>query len=194
MEVVPIEYLWQYNPVTGRVAGAHQNYGERINILHANRHLFNRMQTVQKEQNELASARGLATLKGGSYVHFVPAAFEAVEEEQDCNPCRSLEGSGEPDQIDNLETLALAAEEARKRNSSLLTTEKFVNEFPPVVYNNPFDGDSFPLEFNPLYSPDGNEFTSRNLTGGSIQLTGPHPQLVGGSVVLRGQNPKLGAP
>ncbi|UVZ42961.1 pVIII [Siadenovirus carbocapituli] len=192
MEVVPIEYLWQYNPVTGRVAGAHQNYGERINILHANRHLFNRMQTVQKEQNKIASARGLATLTGGSFVHFVPSAYDAVEEDQECERSQSLEGSGEPDQVDNLRTLALAAEEARVRANPLLTTQKFVQEFPPVVYEHPFSGDSFPLEFNPLYSPQGNEFTSKNLGGGSLQLTGPHPKLSGGFVALRGQAPKLG--
>lgn len=190
MEVVPTEYIWHYNPVTGRVAGAQQNYGERINILQTNRHLYNRMQLVQKEQNNLASAKGLATLQGSGYVHYVPSAYQTstaeVGEEDE------LHGGAAPDQVDNLTTLALAAEAGRAQETNRLTTADFVQEFPPVVYHHPFDGPNVPLEFDPLYSPEGNEFSPKTFTGGSVQYTGAHPKLVGGAIVLRGQNPALG--
>lgn len=189
MEVAPTEYIWQYNPVTGRVAGAHQNYGERINILQSNRHLYNRMQLAQKEQNDIAAARGLATLQGSGYVHYIPSAYQSSIPEEGEN---DLEGGSAPDTINNLTTLALAAEAGKAQETNRLTTEAFVQQFPPVVFHRPFSGPNFPFEFNPLYSPDGNEFSPKTFTGGSIQLTGAHPKLNGGSIVLRGQDPALG--
>lgn len=193
MDVAPTEYIWQYNPVTGRVAGAQQNYGERINILQSNRYLYNRMQAVQKEQNDLAIAKGLNAIRGSGYVHFVPASFQSSTAES-CREETDLEGGRAPDTVNNLSLLALAAEAGRAEDGQgHLTTRDFVQEFPPVVYNNPFSGPNFPFEFNPLYSPDGNEFSPKVLTGGSVQLTGAHPKLNGGSIILRGQNPLLGS-
>lgn len=208
MEAVPIEYIWHYNPVTGRVAGAQQNYGQRINILHANRKLYNRMQQVQRERNALLTVQGLQTLTGGSYMHYVPTTFNTVDLE-DCrggseSMLEALEEAIERDKVkadsagaiqNNIDTLVAAAEEAKDKAAELLTTQKFVKQFPPVVYNNPFSGPNFPFEFNPLYNPNGNQFTSvspLHLTGGYVSYAGQYPKLQGGALVIKGQNPVLG--
>lgn len=195
MDKVPLEYLWHYNPVTGRVAGAQQNYGQRINILHANRYLFDRMKDVQRKRNEIVTAQGLKSLKGGSYMHYIPTGSVHFEDNGD------LEGGS--DIQNNLEELVLAAEEAKDKTEGRLTARRFISAFPPVVYNNPFDGPDFPVEFNPLYSPEGNEFTSE-LTGGWVAfsqdpfrggwtaISEQHPKLNGGAVSVRGSFPQLG--
>lgn len=197
MDPVPLEYIWQYNPVTGRVGGANQNYGQRINVLHTNRYLYNRMQNVQKKSNERATERGLLSLKGGSTLPAIaedePAqlnsAIVRMAGLNDLNPVQASDTSN----LQNLANIALEAAEHNKATSSLLTTEKFVEEFPPVVYENPFSGSNFAYEFNPLYSPSGNEFSNPpfKFTGGAISLTGQHPVLSGGAVILSGQNPVL---
>lgn len=151
MDKTPLEYIWQYNPVTGRVAGAHQNYGERINILHANNYLFQRMREVQRKRNADIIDKGMRGLEGG----------------RDFNVEVNTENFKGP-----------------------LTKERFVNEFPPVVYENPFDGPNFPSEFNPFFSPNGNEFS--DLSGGWISHRGQNPRLNGGAVSLTDFFPQLG--
>ncbi|QHB43564.1 MAG: pre-hexon-linking protein VIII [psittacine adenovirus 7] len=192
MDPAPTEYLWQYNPVTGRVAGANQNYGERINILHANRYLYNRMQDVQRASNRLVTERGLKSLTGGSFMHFVPADYKTSDLER-------LEGGSLPftdqastDHLKRLADIVLHAEEKKVDDNDLLTTTKFVKGFPPVVYEDPFSGDNFAYEFSPLFNPKGNEFTNLPFSGGAISLTGDHPKLRGGAVILAGQSPALG--
>lgn len=197
MEGIPIEYLWHYNPVTGRVAGANQNYGERINILSSNRYLYNRMQAVQAARNAIVTQRGLQSLSGGcGFLPSLPPISETVE----LSNYDSLSGEGigqeeKPDTVGSMQTnladLVRAAEEAEARQQQNLTTERFVREFPPVVYKNPFSSNVFPQEFNPLFSPDGNQF-SRPLHGGAVSLSGFYPKLRGGAVSLRGQDPALG--
>lgn len=204
---VPIEYIWQYNPVTGRVGGANQNYGERINILHSNRYMFNRMQEVQRNRNKQVTEKGLRSLAGGSFIHFVPASFDTSDEVDNellyGGSARGVDGTAPTlsntqvqDKLDvsRLENLAQIAAEAAAKPQVLpyLTTEKFIRKFPPVVYENPFSGSNFAYEFNPLYHPAGNEFSrSTDITGGAVSLTGYHPKLQGGAVTLAGQNPVL---
>lgn len=203
MEAVPLEYIWHYNPVTGRVGGANQNYGQRINVLHTNRHLFNKMQSVQKLSNARATERGLQSLRGGSTAETNFPANEPDLLQVSYNPStlNNLNNLNKTDSVDTsnlqkLANIALEAAEINKATSTLLTTERFVQEFPPVVYENPFSGSNFAYEFNPLYSPTGNEFSHPTLgfTGGTVSLTGQHPVLSGGAIILSGQNPLLGKP
>lgn len=194
MDAAPTEYLWQYNPVTGRVAGANQNYGERINILHSNRYLYNRMQDIQRETNRQVTQRGLRSLTGGSFLHFLPADYKVSDLEEIDGGSDEVSGN----RLKRLANIALEAEEARVKEDPRLTTEKFVKQFPPVVYENPFSGNNFAYEFDPLYNPNGNQFTNPVFTNstfsgtGTISLTGEHPKLHGGAIVLAGQNPLLG--
>lgn len=185
MEGVPIEYLWNYNPVTGRVAGAQQNYGERINILNSSRTLYNRMQAVQAARNAIVTERGLQSITGSGMENGVTGSGiigEGSDEKPDAASSMKT----------NLADLVLAAEEAEAQRNQNLTTQRFVQEFPPVVYTDPFSRDSvFPQEFNPLFSPDGNQF-SKPLHGGAISLQGFYPRLRGGAVILHGENPSLG--
>lgn len=218
MDAAPTEYLWQYNPVTGRVGGANQNYGERINILHSNRYLYNRMQDVQRAKNQSITKKGIKSLTGGSYAHFMPAEYK-TSDDHDClvgvgASISTLDSNDQTstDQLKRLADIALEAEENKKKENSSLTTCKFVRNFPPVVYEHPFSGSNFAYEFNPFYNPDGNEFSNSTtfpedgavggaisytdyypeLHGGSISYTGDYPKLHGGAVTLAGENPILG--
>ncbi|ADP30828.1 pVIII [Skua adenovirus 1] len=207
MEAAPTEYIWQYNPVTGRVGGANQNYGERINILHSNRYLYNRMQDVQRVNNRLATEKGISGLTGGSYAHYVPTDYKTSEDNELflCGGAVSaLPGTDGvyKNSLQRLADIALEAEENRAKEETGLTTKKFVKQFPPVVYENPFSGSNFAFEFDPLYDPDGNDFSHPvlparrsardGITGGALSLTGYHPKLHGGAISLAGQNPILG--
>lgn len=51
--------------------------------------------------------------------------------------------------------LALMTEESRVRRNGGINPHQFMNEFPPVVYEHPFDGNEayFPKEFSPLFDP-----------------------------------------
>lgn len=193
MDEATTEYIWHYNPVTGRVAGANQNYGARINILQTNRHLFRRMQEVQRRRNEIVQQRGLNSIAGGSVFQYIPS-YETTDLEEDFDG-GSFEPDIEPDTI-NLRELADKIQPRRVEEvTTKLTTKRFVTEFPPIVYSNPFNGPNFPAEFNHLYSPSGNEFTSQrfaNLNGGAISIAGFHPKLSGSGLVLRGEDPVLG--
>lgn len=195
MEGVPLEYIWQYNPVTGRVAGANQNYGERINILSANRYLYNRMQAVQARHNANIIDKGFNSISGMGCpcTSLLPPIAETAESDEAFTG--GSVGEERPDAATSIKTkvsdLVLAAEEAAAQRNQNLTAEKFVRQFPPVVYSDPFNGPPFPQEFNPLFSPDGNQF-SRPLHGGAVSLSGYYPKLRGGSIVLRGPDPALG--
>ncbi|ALB78152.1 pVIII protein [Chinstrap penguin adenovirus 2] len=209
MDAVPTEYIWQYNPVTGRVGGANQNYGQRINILHSNRYLYNRMQDVQRYRNQQVTERGLTSIAGGSYMHFLPSSFETSEQPEleefyggSFHNFQHLQGgsvrsvdSNDNFSLSRLKTLASIAEEAEETapDPDLLTADKFVKTFPPVVYERPFSGQNFAHEFNPLYNPAGNEFSHpvKPIQGGAIILHGKNPKLHGGALVLAGQNPIL---
>lgn len=204
MEAAPTEYIWQYNPVTGRVGGANQNYGERINILHSNRYLYNRMQDVQRTNNRLATERGISSLSGGSYAHYVPTDYKTSEDNELLlrgGAVSAVAGTdGHENSLQRLADIALEAEEARVKEQSGLTTRKFVKEFPPVVYEKPFSGSNFAFEFDPFYDPDGNDFShpvlppgrSNGLSGGAVSISGYYPKLNGGAIALGGQNPVLG--
>ncbi|AEC32103.1 pVIII protein [Raptor adenovirus 1] len=197
MDAAPTEYLWHYNPVTGRVGGANQNYGERINILHSNRYLYNRMQEAQRAKNEIVTQRGLKAISGDGFSQFVPAAYQTADDEEEI-----YGGQLPPDTVDPLKQLAdiaLQAEEARVKAEPALTTRRFVREFPPVVYEDPFSGSNFAFEFNPLYNPSGNDFSHPNsipggdARGGAVNIAGSYPKLHGGAVTFAGKNPILGS-
>ncbi|QER78611.2 pVIII [Psittacine adenovirus 5] len=191
MDPAPTEYLWHYNPVTGRVAGASQNYGERINILHSNRYLYNRMQDVQRASNRLVTERGLKSLTGGSFMHFVPADYKTADLEKLDGGSLPVSDQASTDHLKRLADIVLQAEEKKVENEDLLTTSKFVRGFPPVVYEDPFSGQNFAYEFNPLFNPNGNDFTSLPFSGGAISIAGDYPKLHGGALNLAGQNPAL---
>lgn len=202
MESAPLEYIWQYNPVTGRVAGANQNYGERINILHSNRYMYNRMQNVQRAQNLIATKKGIQSLSGGSFAHYVPADFK-TSEDHDCfiglgASLATLDSSDQTssNQLKRLADITLEAEEHKAQQSPHLTASKFLKKFPPVVYEDPFSGSNFAYEFNPFYNPGGNEFSHTisedGNSGGAISISGVYPKLHGGAISLAGQDPILG--
>ncbi|URN46038.1 pVIII [Bovine adenovirus 7] len=54
------------------------------------------------------------------------------------------------------DNIHLFYEGSRQPRKGGLSPVQFINEFPPVVYQNPFSGPlrTFPKEFNPLFSPE----------------------------------------
>ncbi|AAF86938.1 pVIII [Frog adenovirus 1] len=182
MEAEPSEYIWQYNPVTGRVVGASQNFGARINTLHASPQLWARMQQVQRRRNETVT---LSALQGSGLVPATPSAFQTTDS-SNCflggsdNWKELLEPVPESEENPNqaLQDLLLAAESEKDQRNRNLTQSQFVSDFPPVVYERPFTGSDFPLEFSPLYSPDGNQFTNTGWISQSFPPNQSFPEII----------------
>lgn len=68
-------------------------------------------------------------------------------------PGQQLQGGAAPIPVENL---ALLEEVSRIPHRGGMNPEQFTAEFPPVVYEEPFDGNLFyfPKEFSPLFSPE----------------------------------------
>ncbi|AII22577.1 pVIII [Lizard adenovirus 2] len=57
MDAPVTPYIWQYQPQTGKAAGARQNYGAVINWLSADNNMFHRVQTVNRARNLIDEIR-----------------------------------------------------------------------------------------------------------------------------------------
>lgn len=66
----PTPYLWQYQPETGLVAGARQDYGSEINWLGSDLQMFNRVQRLRRLRNQLEEEKGTKAADSSFAAHF----------------------------------------------------------------------------------------------------------------------------
>lgn len=250
MDLPVTPYKWQFQPETGRAAGARQDYGSVINWFSAQGPLYERIRNVNQarnlkdEMNELrvnpemaqsfnqwrpeqiaqplgtphipppivgyATVSDLVQTRDGAQLSgpisggalYSPSSYQLGDGRQyrkltrDNHPFPHnwmvLEnGKWSPIEMDggfsgilkwfpkipdfpaimkyrrpgqqlqgtgvglNPKSYLLLSEQATVPRSGGMTSNQFMYEFPPVVYNDPFSGslENFPKEFNPLFDP-----------------------------------------